>query len=102
MARGATSTTVRRSVLRESALLASIGLPVGLGLAWAAGRVLASGMDGIAIPQASSYAVVTLILARGPPGDVEPRGAGHAGRPGPCSTDRLGGFGRALRARGLV
>ena len=63
MAMGATSTTVRRSVLRESALLASIGLPIGLGLAWAAGRVLASGMDGIAIPQAWSYAVVALILA---------------------------------------
>ncbi|NNF28414.1 MAG: FtsX-like permease family protein [Gemmatimonadetes bacterium] len=62
MAMGASSTTVRRAVLKESAVLATIGLPLGLALAWAAGRVLSVGMDGIAIPNASTYVVVALLL----------------------------------------
>ena len=63
MAMGASSTTVRATVLRESAVLAAIGLPIGLALAWGAGRVLSAGMDGIAIPQASTYVAVAFLLA---------------------------------------
>jgi len=49
MAMGASAGTVRGAVVREGAVLALIGLTVGLGLAYAAGRILAAGMDGIAI-----------------------------------------------------
>lgn len=63
MAMGASSSAVRGAVLKESAVLAAIGLPIGLALAWAAGRVLSAGMDGIAIPRASTYGVVALLLA---------------------------------------
>ena len=62
MAMGASTGTVRAAVVRESALLALIGLTIGLGLAYGAGRVLAVGMDGIAVPEPSTYVTATLIL----------------------------------------
>jgi ABC-type antimicrobial peptide transport system permease subunit len=40
-----------------------IGLTTGAGLAYAAGRALAAGMDGIAVLEASTFAGVALVLA---------------------------------------
>jgi putative ABC transport system permease protein len=63
LAIGASTGTVRGAVLRETATLAALGLGLGLALACAAGRVLAVGMSGIAIPQASTYALAVGVLA---------------------------------------
>lgn len=63
MAMGASSGTVRRAVLGESAVMAGIGLALGLILAYGAGRVLASAMDGVAVLEASTYVGVALLLA---------------------------------------
>lgn len=62
MAVGATAGKVLRSVLGESAVLGAIGTAIGLVLAYGAGRVLAVGMDGIAVVEASTYAAVVLLL----------------------------------------
>lgn len=59
---GATTGRVRASVLGESALLGTIGTTIGLVLAYGAGRVLALGMDGVAVLEASTYAAVVLLL----------------------------------------
>jgi putative ABC transport system permease protein len=63
MAMGASAGRVRRTMIRESATLAVTGLSAGMVLAYAAGRVLAVGMDGIAIPEPSTYLTVALVLA---------------------------------------
>jgi hypothetical protein len=55
--------TVRTIVLRESLALGMIGLTTGAGLAYAAGRALAAGMDGIAVLEASTFAGVALVLS---------------------------------------
>lgn len=62
MAMGATAGAVRSAVLAESGRLAVIGLALGLGLAYAGARVLAAGMSGIAIVEASTFAMVGLVL----------------------------------------
>ncbi len=49
-------------VIRESARLAALGVPIGLTLAYAGGRLLALGMNGIAILELSTFVVVTLAL----------------------------------------
>ncbi|MEM7415282.1 MAG: ADOP family duplicated permease [Gemmatimonadota bacterium] len=62
MAIGATATDVRVGVLRESAGVALLGLGVGTGLAWAGGRVIAAGLDGIALMQATTFVGVLTVL----------------------------------------
>ena len=62
MAVGATARTVRRAVIRESALLASLGTGVGLLLAYGGARVLAAGMSGVATPEVTTFAGVTVAL----------------------------------------
>ena len=54
---------MRTIVLRESLALGMIGLTTGAGLAYAAGRALAAGMDGIAVLEASTFAGVALVLS---------------------------------------
>lgn len=63
MAIGATAGDVRRGILAESGRLAAIGLAVGLGLAYAGARVVAAGMDGIAVLSPTTSGLVTLLLA---------------------------------------
>lgn len=63
MAMGASITRVRRSVLGESALLAGVGLAIGLVLAYGAGRVLAAAMSGVAVLEVSTYVGVVVVLA---------------------------------------
>ncbi len=63
MAMGATTGSVRRAVIRESAELAAIGLTIGFVLAYGGGRVLAAGMNGIATLDVSTYIAVVLLLA---------------------------------------
>ena len=62
MAMGATARAVRTAILGESARLASLGLALGLFLAYGAARVLAAGFDGIAIIQASTFVAVAGVL----------------------------------------
>lgn len=62
MAMGATRRVVRTSVLAESGRLAAIGLVCGLALAYVAGRVLAAGLDGVAIMELSTYVGVAALL----------------------------------------
>ena len=63
MAMGATSAAVRASVLRESALLASVGVGIGFAVAYGGGRLLAAGMVGIATLEISRFVAVALLLA---------------------------------------
>ena len=62
MAMGASAPAVRRSVLGESVITGGIGVALGLLLAYGAGRVLAVGMDGIAILEVSTYVGVAFVL----------------------------------------
>ena len=62
MAMGATTRTVRAAVLSESGRLAAIGLSAGLVLAWIGARVLAAGMSGIAVVEASTFSMVAALL----------------------------------------
>jgi ABC-type antimicrobial peptide transport system permease subunit len=63
MAVGATRGSVRAAVLRESLALGVVGLTTGAGLAYAGGRALAAGMDGIAVLEASTFGGVALVLS---------------------------------------
>lgn len=63
VAMGATAAGVRRAVVGESAAMSALGLVLGLPLAYGAGRVLAAGMDGIAILRPSTYVGVVALLA---------------------------------------
>ena len=62
MAMGASRRVVRTSVLFESGRLAALGLVLGLGLAYAAGRVLSAGLDGVAVMEVSTYVGVAALL----------------------------------------
>ncbi len=62
MAMGASAPAVRRSVLGESFVTGGIGVVLGLLMAYGAGRVLAVGMDGIAILEVSTYVGVAFVL----------------------------------------
>ena len=63
MAMGATAGSVHAAVLRESAQLAAIGLPIGLVLSYGLARALAAGLDGIAIVEPSTFLGVAALLA---------------------------------------
>lgn len=63
MAMGATTASVRWAVLRETATLALIGLVAGLPLAYGGARVLAAGMDGVALIRPQTFVVVSLVLS---------------------------------------
>jgi putative ABC transport system permease protein len=63
MAMGASTGIVRRSVLGESALMAGVGLAIGLVLAYGAGRVLAAAMSGVAVLEVSTFVGVVAVLA---------------------------------------
>lgn len=64
-AMGATAGRVRRSIVRESLVLGLAGVALGLALAWIAARILASGMDGIVIPEPGTFVVAGLVLTAG-------------------------------------
>lgn len=63
MAMGATTLDVRWSILRETAVLAALGLLIGLPLAYAGARVLAAGLNGVALVRLDTFVGVCLILA---------------------------------------
>jgi putative ABC transport system permease protein len=63
VALGATSGSVVRAVIRETGSLAAFGLTLGLVLAYVAGRVLAVGMNGIAVLDLGTYVGVAILLA---------------------------------------
>ena len=63
MALGATAGVVRRRLVRESAVLAGLGLFIGSGLAYVAGRVLAAGMSGVAEADLPGFLGVCALLA---------------------------------------
>ena len=63
MAMGATTGSVRASVLRERAVLAAIGVGIGLMFAYGGSRLLSSAMQGIAIFEVSTFAAVALLLS---------------------------------------
>jgi ABC-type antimicrobial peptide transport system permease subunit len=62
MALGATAGDVMRLVLRQSALMIGIGVVIGLGGAWAAGRVLERFVEGMRPPEALTLALMTGVL----------------------------------------
>jgi putative ABC transport system permease protein len=62
MAMGATTGTVRRTVLKESARLAAMGLSIGLVLAYGAARVLSVAMNGIAVVEPMTFIGVAALL----------------------------------------
>lgn len=64
-AMGATAGRVRRGIVRESLVLGFTGVGLGLGLAWVAARVLASGMSGIVVPEPGTFVFAGLALTVG-------------------------------------
>ncbi|MEQ9568807.1 MAG: FtsX-like permease family protein, partial [Longimicrobiales bacterium] len=64
-AMGATAGRVRRGIVGESLTLGLAGVVLGLGLAWVAARVLASGMSGIVIPEPGTFIAAGLVLTAG-------------------------------------
>lgn len=62
MAIGATASDVRLGVLRGNVGVTLLGLAVGTGLAFVGGRVIAAGLDGIALMEATTFAGVLAVL----------------------------------------
>jgi predicted permease len=62
MALGATAGDVMRLVMRESIGMIFIGVVVGLGGAWAAGRVLTRLVEGMQSSQAATFAIMIPVL----------------------------------------
>jgi predicted permease len=63
MALGAAASDVRKMVVREGALLAGVGVAIGLAAALAAARVVASMLYGVTATDALTYAGSALLLA---------------------------------------
>lgn len=62
MTLGAPASQLASTVLREGAILATLGVALGLGLAYAFGRILASALFGVTPLEPAVFATVTFVL----------------------------------------